>query len=225
MFGDICVESNDTSIDNLTCLYTAWKEPSFFKMAAEASGLAQLDVFLAGIFAEWNVYSTAIATTITLFLVYNLFSSREPDVHPFLLARQATEAPVRQPGRSAAFRSLEVPHGFPLRSGLNVKDPDAPRWTGGRNGDLRDVWRSAARGTTGENAGQRGNIHSVLGKKTIDHPLDEVTAEINVIGRHIQESGVKTVAVSLSDSVELLALIFGKFVLACFGGGYVLTRL
>lgn len=223
MFGDICIESNDTSVDNLTCLYSALKEPSFFKMAAEATGLAQLDVFLAGIFAEWNVYSTAIASVITVFIIYNIFSSREPDVHPYLLARQATEAPVRQPGQSAAFRSLEVPHGFPLRSGLNVKDPDAPRWTSGRNGDLRDVWRSAARGTTGENAGQRGKIHSVLGKTTSEHNFDEVTAEINVIGRQIQESQVKTVAVSLTDSVELLALIFGELFSPVFGI-YVLTE-
>ncbi|KAH8702238.1 hypothetical protein BGW36DRAFT_336653 [Talaromyces proteolyticus] len=207
MYADICIESNDTAIDNLTCIHPALLEPSFFKMAAEVSGLARLDAFLAVIFAEWSIYSTAIATAIAIFITYTLLSSKEPDVHPYLLARQATEAPVRQPGQSAAFRSMEVPHGYPLRSGLSVKDPEAPKWSGGRNGDLRDIWRAAARGSTSE-AGQRGKIYSVLGKTAIEHNVDDLTAEINVIGRFLHESKVKNVAVSLSDSVELLASIF-----------------
>jgi hypothetical protein len=183
-------------------------------MAAEPSDLAKLDAFLAGIAADWNVYSTLIATLIAVFVTYSLFSIKDPDVHPYLLARQATEAPVRQPGESAAFRSLETPHGFPLRTGLNVKDPNAPRWTGGRNGDLRDIWRAAVNGSPAEEGkpgGQRGKMYTVLGKNVLEHNLDEITADINVIGKYIQEAKAKTVAVSLSDSVELLASIFGEW--------------
>ncbi|KUL84972.1 hypothetical protein ZTR_07895 [Talaromyces verruculosus] len=213
MIQELCAELNETSADNLTCILPALKDRSFLKMAAEATGLAKLDTFLAGIFADWDIFSTVITTVIVLFVTYSLLSSKDPDVHPYLLARQATEAPVRQPGQSAAFRNLEVPHGFPLKSGLNVKDPDAPKWTGGRNGDLRDIWKTAIRGSTGEfgtTAGQRGKIFSVLGKSAVERSLDEITAEINVIGRYAQESKAKVVAISLSDSVELLASLFAS---------------
>ncbi|KAL1970880.1 hypothetical protein VTN77DRAFT_2714 [Rasamsonia byssochlamydoides] len=181
-------------------------------MAAETSGLEKLDALLADILADWNIYSTFIAAAIAAVVGYSLLLNlKEPDVHPYLLARQATEAPVRQPGESAAFRNLETPHGFPLRSGLNVKDPNAPKWTSGRNGDLRDIWRAAVRGSTGENgraAGQRGKIYTVLGKDLVEHDLDDITQEINIIGKYINESQAKKVVVALSDSVELLAAIF-----------------
>lgn len=217
MIQEICAELNDTSADNLTCILPTLKDPSYLKMAAEATGLAKLDTFLASIFADWDIYSTIITTTIVLFVTYSLLSSRDPDVHPYLLARQATEAPVRQPGQSATFRNLETPHGFPLKMGLGVKDPDAPKWTGGRNGDLRDIWRAAVRGSTGElgsTAGHRGKIYSVLGKHVIEHNLDDITAEINVIGKHVKDTQAKVVAISLSDSVELLASLFGKQLLS-----------
>jgi len=47
-----------------------------------------------------------------------------------------------------------------------------------------------------------------LGKNVMEHSLDDITQEMNVIGTYIKESKITTVAVSLSDSVELLALIF-----------------
>ena len=100
-----------------------------------------------------------------------------------------------------------------MKSGLNVKDPNAPKWTGGRNGDLRDIWKTATRGSIGEAgapAGQRGKIFSVLGKNAVERSLDEVTAEINVIGRYVRDTKAKVVAISLSDSVELLASLFGR---------------
>lgn len=212
MIEELCAVLNETSGDNLTCITPALKHRAFLKMAAETTGLAKLDAFLAKIFADWDIYSTAIVTVIVVFVTYFVLSSREPDVHPYLLARQATEAPVRQPRQSAAFRNLEVPHGFPLKQGLNVKDPDAPKWTGGRNGDLRDIWRSAVRGGPAESGGvvgKRGKIYTVLGRTAVKHDVDGVTAEINVLGRHIQQSKAKVVAVSLSDSMELLASLFG----------------
>lgn len=228
MIQELCAELNGTSADNITCILPALKDRSFLNMAAEATGLAKLDAFLAGIFADWDISSTVITTVIVLFITYSLLSSKDPDVHPYLLARQSTEAPVRQPGQSAAFRNLEVPHGFPLKSGLNVKDLDAPKWTGGRNGDLRDIWKTAIRGSTGEfgaTAGERGKIFSVLGKTAVERSLDEITSEINVIGRYIQESKAKVVAISLSDSVELLASLFGRlYFLRKSPGFFLLTN-
>lgn len=182
-------------------------------MASESSALARLDALASDILADWNIYTTLIAGALISLTVYSFVTSKDPDIHPFLLARQSTAFPVRQPGESAAYRSLETPHGYPLRSGLNIKDPGAPRWTGGRRGDLRDIWKAAVRGEVSENgvvSGKQGKIYTVLGKKAVEHSLDQVTQEINVIGRRLQEFGVKSVAVCLTDSVELLAAIFGS---------------
>ncbi|GFF51432.1 putative uncharacterized protein YHR045W [Aspergillus udagawae] len=180
-------------------------------MASESSALARLDALASDILADWNIYTTLIACALIAFTVYSFVTSKDADIHPFLLARQSTAFPVRQPGESAAYRSLETPHGYPLRSGLNIKDPGAPKWTSGRRGDLRDIWKAAVRGAVSESgaiSGKQGKIYTVLGKKAVEHSLDQVTQEINVIGHRLQESGVKSVAVCLTDSVELLAAIF-----------------
>jgi hypothetical protein len=192
-------------------------------MASEASITEQLDGLLNNALADWNIYTSLIAGAIVTLAVVTFVTSKDPEIHPFLLARQSTAFPVRQPGESAAHRSLETPHGFPLRSGLNVKDPGAPKWTSGRNGDLRDVWKTAVRGAVEENnssgTGKLGKIYTVLGKQAIEHSLDQTTAEINVVGKHLQSANAKTVAVCLTDSVELLGSIFGKF----FQKGYRLS--
>lgn len=181
-------------------------------MDSNKSLLESLDAVLADAFADWNIYSTLITGGIVTFLAWSFITSRDPDIHPFLLARQSTAFPVRKSGESAPYRSLETPHGFPLRSGLNVKDPGAPKWTTGRRGDLRDVWRAAVRGALddeGKLTGKQGKIYTVLGRKAIEHSLDQVTQEINVIGRFLQEAKTRTMAVCLTDSMELLAAIFG----------------
>ncbi|PGH27202.1 hypothetical protein AJ80_01159 [Polytolypa hystricis UAMH7299] len=180
-------------------------------MASEDSGLAKLDAALAGLFADWSVYSTILATLIAVSISYVLFFSKEPDVHPYLLARQAVEAPVRLPGESAVLRAHDVPHGYPLKSGLGVKDPNTPKWTSGRNGDLRDIWRAAVRGSLnadGTPTGKQGKVYTVLGKNIQERKLDDISKEINILGQYVQESGLKTVAVSLCDSIELLTAIF-----------------
>lgn len=164
-----------------------------------------------GILAEWNIYTTWIAGALITFASFSILLRKEPDVHPYLLARQATRGPVRQPGESAAYRSLETPHGFPLRSGLNVRDAGAPKWTGGRRGDLRDIWRTATRGAINEDgsiSGKQGKIFTVLGNKVIEHSLDSITQDINVVGRYLSDAKSKTVAICLTDSAELLTVIF-----------------
>lgn len=184
-------------------------------MAVGDSLLEKVDAYLAELFAGWNFYSTLIATALFIFLAYPWLTWRDPDTHPLLLARQASASPVRQPGESAIYRSLESPHGYPLRAGLGVKDPGAPRWSSGRNGDLRDIWRQAVRGVMKEDGtltGEKGKIFTVLGReKVIQHPLEDISQEINVIGQYVNEAKGKTVAICLSNSVELLSAIFGEF--------------
>ena len=150
-------------------------------------------------------------------LIYPLVTAKDPDVHPFLLARQATAAPIRNSGESAVLRALDVPHGYPLKSGLGVKDEGAPKWSPGRRGDLRDVWRQACRGPAKEggeggfDGSKLGKILTVLGReKVVVHESSEVTEEINAVGAWIKKENVSKVAVCSSNSVELLVLVFGK---------------
>lgn len=183
-------------------------------MAAGNGTLQQVDIYIAELFAGWNIYTTLIATVLAVLLIYPLLTWQEPDVHPLLLARQSTASPVRNEGESAAYRSLESPYGYPLRAGLNVKDPGAPRWSSGRNGDLRDIWRQAVRGVTkddGSSSGEKGKIITILGKeKIIQRDLGSITQEIKIIGQHVKAANGQVAAVYLSNSVEMLACIFGK---------------
>lgn len=174
--------------------------------------LQRLDTLVADILADWNIYTTIVAGVVAAFAIYSAVSAKDPDVHPFLLARQSTPSPIRQSGESSTYRSLETPYGFPLRAGLNVKDPGAPKWTAGRKGDLRDIWRTAVRGALNEDGTPtktQGKIYTVLGRQSFEHSLSQVTQEINVIGHQLQNAEVKTVAICLTDSVELLAALFG----------------
>lgn len=96
-----------------------------------------------------------------------------------------------------------------------MKPPGAPAYTAGKDGDLRDIWRRV----TGEipldknaSAGQSGRILTIFGKEDIaEHNTGDLTKEINIIGKYLQEHGAKRVAVYLPNSVEFLASIFSVY--------------
>lgn len=188
-----------------------WKGP-LQKMSS--SLLQQLDAQLDALFVGWNIYTTLICIVLGVYLVYPLFYYTEPDTHPMLLARQSSNSHVRQPGESAIYRSLETPHGYSLRSGLNVKDPGAPKWTSGRDGDLRDIWAQVLKGPTGpdgNSTGSPGKIISVLGKEEIiEHQASEVMQDINSLGHHLQSHDRHRVAIYLPNSVEMVVSLFGN---------------
>lgn len=183
-------------------------------MADASSLVQQLDAQLERLFAGYNIYTTLILIGIFTYLVYPLFFSKDPDTHPFLLARQSSASFVRQPGESAIFRSLETPHGYPLRSGLNVKDPGAPKWSSGKDGDLRDVWRKAVQGPTSDDGkpnGLPGKVLTVLGKaEVVEHKLEDMSKEINALGHFMKQFRDPRVAIYLPNSAELLVTLFGK---------------
>lgn len=170
----------------------------------------QFDEGITGLFGQWNAWTTGIATFLAVFLSYQLFARRDPDTHPLLLARQAQPSPVRQEGESSVYRSHSSPHGMPLNSGLNVKEPGAAKWFRGRDGDLRDVWRQAVRGASeADKPVGKGKILTVLGDdKATEHQLDDVTRQINLIGKHIADQGGARVAIYLPNSVEFMAILF-----------------
>jgi len=178
-----------------------------------ANWIEQLDAKVAEVLSDWGIVTTLLALVLVAFVAYPIFYAEEPDTHPLLLARQATASPIRNKNESSTYRSPEVPYGYPLKTGLNVKDAGAPRWASGKNGDLRDVWREVQRGgSTGDDGKEilRGSIMTVLGKEeVVEHSIADISKEINVIGKHLREAGVKKVAIYLPNSVEYLSTIFG----------------
>ena len=178
-------------------------------MANEVSILQRLDSQLEQFLSSWNIYTTLLAIILVSYLIYPLFFTPDPDTHPLLLARQATASPVRQPGESAIYRALDSPHGYPLRSGLNVKDPDAPKWAAGRDGDLRDIWKQALKGKA-EGDAETLRIISVVGRHTVDRKPKDLMKDINVIGKYFQSNSTNKIAIYLPNSVEFLTSFFGK---------------
>ena len=183
-------------------------------MADVSTLFRQLDSKLDSLFSDWNISTTILFTILCIFLAYPLFISAEPDVHPLLLARQATASPVRQPGESAVYRSHEVPHGFPLRTGLNVKDKDTPKWGQGRDGDLRDIWRQALKrenDSDGSGVGVPARIHTILGKDAQSFDLDTLTREICLVGKYLKQNKRSRIAILLPNSTEFLVAFFGDY--------------
>ncbi|KAI7696453.1 acetyl-CoA synthetase-like protein, partial [Hortaea werneckii] len=173
--------------------------------------LESLDYKIAEVLSDWGVVTTLLALVILAFVAYPILYPDEPDTHPLLLARQSSAAPVRNKNESAAYRSPEVPYGYPLKTGLNVKDPGAPRWASGKDGDVRDIWREVQRGGSQDGDGKTipsGSIMTVLGKEVVEHNIADITKEMNVLGKHFADSGVKRVAIYLPNSVEYLTTIF-----------------
>ncbi|ESZ89730.1 hypothetical protein SBOR_9887 [Sclerotinia borealis F-4128] len=171
-----------------------------------------VDESITGVLSDWDIYSTLIVTVLIGFFTYTVLTSRDPDSHPMLLARQSQASPVRQEGQSAIFRNHTSPHGIPLNSGLNVKDPGDSKWTPGRNGDLRDIWRKAVTGAIdreGKETGEIGNLMTIYGSdKLVTHKLADVTRQINLIGQHIKQNGGANIAIYLPNSIEYLAILF-----------------
>ncbi|KAK0635201.1 hypothetical protein B0T17DRAFT_569430 [Bombardia bombarda] len=173
--------------------------------------LVSLDEGVTGLFGQWNTYTTALFTLFIGLITYQVSVRRDPDTHPLLLARQAQASPVRQPGESAVYRSQAAPHGMPLNAGLNIKDAGASKWSRGRDGDLRDIWRQAIAGVQdeGPTKGVTGRVMTVMGTELVtDHALDSITRQINLIGQHILDQGGNRVAIYLPNSVELIATLF-----------------
>ncbi|KAI2643200.1 hypothetical protein GGS21DRAFT_541917 [Xylaria nigripes] len=167
--------------------------------------LVQLDDGLGSLLGQWNNYSTGIVTVLVTLIAYSITSRVEPEIHPMLLARQAHGSPVRQEGESPIYRSNGAPHSMPLNSGLNVKDPGVSKWAQGRDGDLRDIWRQAVSGSFEGIA----HILTVLGtEKIVEHKLDDVTRQINLVGQHISSQGGSKVAIYLPNSVEFIVTLF-----------------
>ncbi|KAI1391434.1 uncharacterized protein F4822DRAFT_185847 [Hypoxylon trugodes] len=174
--------------------------------------LTQFDEGLSTLLSQWNGYTTAIVTAFIAILTYSFMSRVEPETHPLLLARQASGSPVRNEGESPIYRGNSAPHGMPLNAGLNVKDPGASKWASGRNGDLRDVWRRAVTGSPEEDGPKaKGRILTVLGsQKVVEHDLNDITRQINLVGKHIASQGGKKVAIYLPNSVEFIATLFAS---------------
>jgi hypothetical protein len=183
-----------------------------------ANYVEQLDEYIGELLRGWNVYSTLLAVSIFAYLAYTVVAADDPDTHPMILLRQSSPSNVRNPGESAVYRAPDVPHGYPLRTGLNVKAPGTPAYAGGKDGDLRDIWRRVTgeipleqpRGASAPpSASTQGKILTVYGKEeVVEHNVDDISKEIYVVGDNISKHGGKRVAIYLPNSVEFLAALF-----------------
>lgn len=174
----------------------------------------RLDASLTSILSDWSILTTILALFLISAALYPIVTSQDPDTHPLLLERQASVDAVRKRGESALYRSQEVPHGYPLKTGLHVKEAGAPRWASGKDGDLRDIWREVQRGgTTGQDGKEvpKGLTMSVFGKEElVDHGVEDLSKEIQIIGKHLKGKQVKKVAIYLPNNIEYLSSIFGR---------------
>lgn len=186
-----------------------------------ASFIEKLDAQLTSALSGWNLNSTLILIGILSYVFYSIIYPDEPDTHPMLLLRQSSPSQVRQPGESAVYRNHETPHGFPLKTGLNVRPKGAPMYSAGKDGDLRDIWRRVTgelplevpRAIAGAAPVQsdKGSILTVFGREEVrTEALEGISKEIAAIGDAVKKSGAKRVAVYLPNSTELLTAIFGK---------------
>ncbi|KAF2455592.1 hypothetical protein BDY21DRAFT_289228 [Lineolata rhizophorae] len=178
--------------------------------------LDDLDALLLSLFAGSNALTILLTVAVGGFLAFLYYDSPEPDTHPMLLARGASASPVRMPGESAVYRSQELPHGYPLRTGLGVKYPGAPAYSGGKNGDLRDIWRRVSGKLPlegGDADANTGKILTVLGKEeVVEHDIKELEREIAAVGKFLKGHKAQRVAVYLPNCIELLAVVFaGSF--------------
>lgn len=194
-------------------------------MGALDNLMLSLDETLMSPLGQWNGYTTALAGLLAAGVTYAVVASVEPDAHPLRLARQSMPNHVRQEGESAFYRSAELA-GLDLKTGLGVKKKGESKWTRGRDGDLRDVWRSFVEGCED---GVRGKLLTVNGAQNVtEHKIGEeapiltlrsqeavtnrdpedITRQINLIGQHISQHGGIRVAIYLPNSVELLATLF-----------------
>jgi hypothetical protein len=186
-----------------------------------ANFLETVDDKLAELLSDWNLYTIILAISLCAVIGYTLWSTTDPDIHPMVLMRQASAGRVRNPGESAVYRSPQAPEGMPLRTGLAVKLPTDPPYSGGRDGDIRFVWRRV----TGEFSLPPGlvsapatpkkqEILTVLGQEQVhSHTVEELSNEIAIVGDHLLRNGGKRVAVYLPNSIEFLSTVFGMRVL------------
>jgi acyl-CoA synthetase (AMP-forming)/AMP-acid ligase II len=52
---------------------------------------------------------------------------------------------------------------------------------------------------------------TVLGKEeVVEHDIEQINKDINIVGTYLANSGVKRVAIYLPNSIEFLVGLFGK---------------
>ena len=85
-------------------------------------------------------------------------------------------------------------------------------YSAGKDGDLRDIWKRV----TGEipldkvvKSSGTATIMTVFGKEGVtEHRVEDITKEIAIIGKHLQDRNANRVAVYLPNSIEFLAVLF-----------------
>ncbi|KAG7710536.1 hypothetical protein KL949_000889 [Ogataea haglerorum] len=96
---------------------------------------------------------------ITLALVAPQLVSNLRDIGTVALEKQASISPTKKPGESAVYRSVDVPHGLPLTTGLRIQTGYQMR-----DGILKDIWYEALQANTVvEIGGARRSVRQING--------------------------------------------------------------
>jgi acyl-CoA synthetase (AMP-forming)/AMP-acid ligase II len=85
-------------------------------------------------------------------------------------------------------------------------------YSAGKDGDLRDIWQRV-RGEIplerGAKSSGTAHIMTVFGKEGVtEHEVEDITKEIAILGKHLQDRDAKRVAIYLPNSLEFLAALF-----------------
>ncbi|ODV88982.1 hypothetical protein CANCADRAFT_132551 [Tortispora caseinolytica NRRL Y-17796] len=118
--------------------------------------------------------------------------TREGDVHPHVLNHQSERGDVREKGQSPFFRSLSTPFGYPLLSGLHIRDGYYHR-----NGTMEDICK----------LGLKGNIREFDCRNAAIASVYEAS---HAISSYIQNNchGVKKAAILFPESSANLTVTF-----------------
>lgn len=135
-----------------------------------------------------------------IYFVFKHYSREWKDIDPALLQYQSSISETRQPGESAIYRSVDVPHGTGITRGLSLRIGYKIR-----DGCLKDIWH------IGFQSDKLTKRSITFGDVT--YSIEIVNAIIHFIASKIDELETEKIAIygDLSKNPELIFVIWACF--------------
>ncbi|ODV87442.1 hypothetical protein CANARDRAFT_5973 [[Candida] arabinofermentans NRRL YB-2248] len=146
-------------------------------------------------------FLTAVIVGLLLILVFSIpnIISNLRDIDPVALTAQSSLSATRKEKESAIYRSVDVPHGLPLNTGLRIQ-----HGYNLRDGNLKDIWFTALKeNKTTLRFGDTGQEYS----------LQQINCMIHQLSSSLQElTSCKNIGIlSDFDSLGSLLVLFDSF--------------
>ncbi|VEU21910.1 DEKNAAC102914 [Brettanomyces naardenensis] len=143
--------------------------------------------------------SIALLLLVILLISWPYLKTNLSDISPAFLQRQSSVGPTRKSNESAAYRSVDVPHGLPLTGGLRIRIGYKLR-----DGCLKDIWDIALKGGNKEASVvfpddlelTIGQINTVI--NSIADKLAEITEDTDKIGIFSDFLSTESILLALS---------------------------